>query len=142
MATIDDIKEAVKNHNEGFYLDDYEFEWYAVSGRNTLVITPLKGAQIISMYVDANDKLHAIVKEQPYKEYNPINITVRVQKCPIPGKEYSTGLNPDFSKDKIIFTIFNKCGYPEYYVYMDIRNEYWMNEYNLKKASNLLGSIF
>ena len=76
MATIDDIKEAVKNHNEGFCLDDYEFEWYAVSGRNTLVITPLKGAQIISMYVDNNDKLHAIVKEEPYKQYNPINITV------------------------------------------------------------------
>ena len=70
MATIDDIKETVKNHNEGFYLDDYEFEWYAVSGRNTLVITPLKGAQIISMYVDSNDKLHAIVKEEPYKQYN------------------------------------------------------------------------
>lgn len=102
MATIDDIKEAVKNHNEGFYLDDYEFEWYPVSGRNTLVITPLKGAQIISMYVDSNDKLHAIVKEEPYKQYNPINITVRVQKCPIPGKGYSTELNPDFSKDKII----------------------------------------
>ena len=43
-------------------------------------------------------------------------------------------MNPDFSKDKIIFTIFNKCGYPEYYVYMDFRNEYWMNEYNLKKV--------
>ena len=70
------------------------------------------------------------------------NITVKVQKCPIPGKGYSTELNPDFSKDKIIFTIFNKCGYPEYYVYMDMRNEYWMHEYNLKKASNLLGSIF
>ena len=41
--TIDDIKESVKNHNDGFYLDDYEFEWYLVSGRNTLVITPLKG---------------------------------------------------------------------------------------------------
>ena len=36
------------------------------------------------MYVDNNDKLHAIVKEEPYKQYNPINITVRVQKCPIP----------------------------------------------------------
>lgn len=142
MANINDVKEVVKNHNDDFYLDDYEFEWHTISVKNTLVITPLNGAQIISMYVDTNDKLHAIVKEQPYKEYNSINITVCVQKCPIPGKEYSTELNPDFSKDKIIFTIFNKCGYPEYYVYMDFRNEYWMNEYNLKKAANLLGSIF
>lgn len=142
MATINEFKEAIKNHNDGFYLNDYEFEWYSVSGGDTLVITPLKGAEIISMYVDNNDKLHAIVKEEAYKHYNSINITVRVQKCPIPGKEHSSKLNPDFSKDKIIFTIFNKCGYPEYYVYMDFRNEYWVHEYNLKKASNLLGSIF
>ena len=42
MATVNEIKEAIKNHNDGFYLNDYEFEWYSVSGRATLVITSVK----------------------------------------------------------------------------------------------------
>lgn len=143
MATINDIKEAMKNHNEGFYLVDYEFEWFPVSRNNTMIITPLKGAQITSMYVNEDNKLHAIVKEERYKEFNPINITVKIQKCPAKDHytEY-TELNSDFDKDKIILTIYDKCGYPQYYVYKDMTNEYWIHEYNLNKTNNLLGSIF
>lgn len=144
MATIDPVAEVKRSPNEGYYLDDYEFEFIDKNDNHckTLFISPLKGAQIVSFYLDYCNHLHAVVKEQPYLQYNPINITVKLQHAPICGRTYETKLNSDFNIDNIILCGKNKAGYPEFYIYKDMNCEYWVNEYNLTKAKNILGSVF
>lgn len=144
MAVVDPVAEVKRSPNEGYYLDDYEFEFIDKNDNNckTLNISPLKGAQIVSFYLDYHNHLHAVVKEQPYLQYNPINITVKLQHAPVCGMTYSTKLNSDFNIDNIILCGKNEAGYPEFYIYKDMTCEYWVNEYNLTKAKNILGSVF
>jgi len=141
MNTITGV---TKNPNEGYYLDDYEFEFVDKDDNacKTLIINPLKGAKIVSLYLDYHNHLHAVVKEQPYLQYNPTTITVKIQRAPVCKMEYSTKLNSDFDIDNILVCGKNDAGYPEFYIYKDMKCQYWVDEYNLTNAKNLFGSIF
>lgn len=119
-------KKMEKNPNEGHYLDDYEFEFVDNNDEcKTLVINPLKNAKIVSFYLDYHNHLHAIVKEQPYIQYNPTTITVKIQYCPICNVQYQTKLNPDFNENNIILTGKNDAGYPQFFIYKDMECDYW-----------------
>lgn len=132
-----------KNPNEGYYLDDYEFEFIDKDEHcNTLVINPLKGAQIVSFYIDCHNHLHAVVKEQPYLQYNPIPITVKMQHAPVCNMNYQIKVNPDFYIDNVVICGKNGAGYPEFYIYKDMNCKYWQDENSMKRAKNILGSIF
>ena len=140
MSNIENME---KNPNEGYYLDDYEFEFVDKDDScKTLIINPLKGAKIVNLYLDYHNHLHAVVKEQPYLQYNPTTITVKIQHAPICKMSYSTKLNTDFDIDNILLVGKNDAGYPEFYIYKDMQCQYWVDEYNLNHTKNLLGSIF
>lgn len=137
-SVLDPTASPRKNPNEGYYLDDYEFEYMDKDPQcDTLIINPLKGAEIVNLYLDYQNHLHAIVKEQPYLQYNPITITVKIQHAPVCKMEYTTKLNPDFDIDNILVIGKNDAGYPQFYIYKDMQCDYWINEYNLTHTKNL-----
>lgn len=120
----------------GWYLDDYTFEFATPDNHcNTLIISPLENAKIISFYMDNRGRLHAIVKEQPYLQYRPINITVKLQKCPDEHGIYFTKINNDFDPENILLTISDN-GMPQRYVYKDMSCEYWKKESNIQKIKD------
>lgn len=128
--------------NKGWYLDDYEFQYINSDVNcNTMVITPLENSKIISLYVDKRSHLHAIVKEQPYLQYRPINITIKVQDCPDTHRKYYTKLNGDFSSDKILLTVQHEDR-PSVFIYKDMDCQYWQKQQSLENAKIFFDSNF
>lgn len=130
-----------QNNYKGWYLDDYEFEYInSESTCNTLVITTLENSKIISLYTDKRSHLHAIVKEQPYLQYRPINITVKVQDCPDVHKKYFTEVNNDFNPDDILLVVPHNDR-PSVYIYKDMECEYWKKDQSILSVKNYLSNF-
>lgn len=81
--------------------------------------------------------LFAITMEDQSKEFLQTLVTVKVCSCllfyEVPN---------DFSIDKILYTIKDKQGNPEYFVYEDDKCEYWKKKRRKNKISNIMSPIF
>lgn len=125
-------------NNAGYYLDDYQFSYVGNEpATKTLIISVLENAKIVSFYTDKNGQLHAIVKEQPYLKYRPINITVKVQDLSHTQDRYYTKLNEDFVQDDILYEV-KKDWCPVAYIYKDMSCKYWQDQKNIEEIKKLI----